>query len=144
LSDQFDRDEAAVAAAAPPVEQLRTTWAGVIDSFSSHHAVWVVSLEAFAQVEHLPDVRRQLSDVYEERRAGLADLARAADPTLDDDAVRAFGAFHLALLGGLALQWLVDPERAPLSDDLVTGLRTTMDIVGEPKAERNGEREEAR
>ena len=139
MSDQFDRKEAEAAtttatttddeATPPAVDQLKATWAGVIESFSTDHAVWVAGLEAFAQIEHLPDLRRQLSDLYEQMRTDLSDIARTADATLDEPAVQAFGAFQLALLGGLTLQWLVDPERAPSSDDLVTGLRTTIDLV---------------
>jgi AcrR family transcriptional regulator len=143
LSDQFDGREAAIAAATeaveageappPPIEQLRETWAGTIESFSSHRPVWVASLEAFAQVEHLPDLRRQMSDVYEGLRNDLAEMARAADPTLDDATARTFGSFHLAVLAGLTLQWLVDPDRAPSSDDLVAALRTTIAIAGDPE-----------
>jgi len=139
LSARFDRNEAEAAAATddveatpPAVDQLQATWSGVIESFSTEHAVWVAGLEAFAQIEHLPDLRRQLSDLYEQMRTDLSDIARTADPTLDEPAVQAFGAFQLALLGGLTLQWLVDPERAPSSDDLVTGLRTTVDLVEKP------------
>ncbi|HEV7758101.1 MAG TPA: TetR/AcrR family transcriptional regulator [Acidimicrobiales bacterium] len=136
LDQQFDRNQAAAAATDPPetpVDVLRTTWEGVIESFTSHHAVWIASLEAFAQIEHLPDLRQRMSDLYEQMRGDMADLARAMDPEAqaDDTTARAFGSFHLALMAGLTLQWMIDPERAPSADDLVAGLQSMVRIVGD-------------
>lgn len=139
LSDQLDRGqeqaaaEAARLAGAPaePLEQLRMMWAGAIESYTSHRAVWAASFEAFAQIDHLPDLRERVADLYEEMRTDSAELARAADPTIDDGAADAFGSFLLAVMAGLTLQHLLDPARAPTSDDLVTGVRTLVDLVAD-------------
>jgi hypothetical protein len=36
---------------------------------------------------------------------------------------RAVGSFYLALLNGLMVQWLLDPERAPTGHDVAEALR---------------------
>jgi hypothetical protein len=37
---------------------------------------------------------------------------------------RTVGSFYLALVSGLMVQWLVDPERAPSGADVAEALRT--------------------
>lgn len=59
----------------------------------------------------------------------MSQVAGEVDPSLDPDAVHAFGAFHLALMAGLTLQWMVDPERAPTADQMISGLRTMARLV---------------
>lgn len=82
------------------------TWAALIDSFSSHRELWIAQLEATVQAQHSPDVRERLAAGQREARDGLG------------------GSVPLALLTGLMLQWLVDPDHAPDADEVASGIRT--------------------
>jgi hypothetical protein len=46
-------------------------------------------------------------------------MSQDADPGV----AQAVGSVHQALLSGVLVQWLIDPDRAPSAQDLLTGLR---------------------
>jgi hypothetical protein len=50
-------------------------------------------------------------------------LTGAAEDTVDDAATRSLGSVQMALMSGLMVQWLADPEHAPSAEDVVAGLR---------------------
>ncbi|WP_134665560.1 MULTISPECIES: TetR family transcriptional regulator [Amycolatopsis] len=77
----------------------------LIDSFGEHRALWVAQLEALVQAERSPDVRRHLVQGLREARAGVG------------------GAAQSALVIGLMVQWLLDPEEAPSAKEVTDGIR---------------------
>jgi hypothetical protein len=42
--------------------------------------------------------------------------------------VRSVGAVQLALISGLMIQWLTDPEQAPSAADVLAGLRMLVGV----------------
>lgn len=46
--------------------------------------------------------------------------------TIGDDRSRVLASFLIAVCDGLLLQWLVDPERAPSGDELITALEAAL------------------
>lgn len=107
-----------------PLERFAATWSRVIGTFETHRGVWVASFEAFAQAQHLPALRERLADAIEQGRTGLAAVLQGIPE--DAPEARAVGSLHLALLDGLMIQWMLDPERAPSGEDLADGLRTIL------------------
>ncbi|ARF59163.1 TetR/AcrR family transcriptional regulator [Streptomyces gilvosporeus] len=89
-----------------PGDRPEDRWEALIDSFTTHRALWVAQLEAAVQAQHSPEVRERLADGQRQGREGLG------------------GSVPLALLSGLMLQWLVDPEHAPSAADVVAELRS--------------------
>jgi hypothetical protein len=78
----------------------------------------------------VPELRRQLADGNEEARRGLAAwLTDTPEDELDESTVRGIGSIHTALISGLLLQTLVDPERAPTGADVVRGLRELVAVT---------------
>jgi len=77
----------------------------MIESFAGHRSLWVAQLEAIVQAERSPDVREHLVRGLREAREGLG------------------GAVQSALLIGLMVQWLLDPEEAPSAKEVRDGLR---------------------
>ncbi|WP_370939637.1 TetR family transcriptional regulator [Amycolatopsis sp. cg13] len=75
----------------------------MIGSFSEHRALWVAQLEALVQAERSPDVREHLVQGLREARKG--------------------GAVQSALVIGLMVQWLLDPEEAPSAKEVTDGIR---------------------
>ena len=74
-------------------------------------------------------VRRRIADAEAAleigpERAGIEIAARRRpDAELQGKTLRAVSSLMLALLSGLATQYLADPERAPSVEDIVAGLR---------------------
>ncbi|MFE7615717.1 TetR family transcriptional regulator [Streptomyces sp. NPDC057496] len=85
-------------------------WQALIDSFTTHRALWVAQLEAVVQAQRSDVVREHLTKGQRQAREGLG------------------GSVPLALLGGLMLQWLVDPEHAPSATEVAEGLRALTDM----------------
>ncbi|MFF1920593.1 TetR family transcriptional regulator [Streptomyces sp. NPDC058221] len=81
-------------------------WQALIDSFTTHRELWVAQLEAVVQVQRSETVREHLAEGQRQAREGLG------------------GSVPPALLGGLMLQWLVDPDHAPSGTEIAEGLRT--------------------
>lgn len=102
------------------VERFQVIWSGVVELFAQNRGLWAASFEVFAQIEHLPELRRQLADGLEQARLGLAHIFHHPD----DEAARSLGCFYQAMLTGVIAQYLIDPERAPTGPELALALRT--------------------
>ncbi|QRK04341.1 TetR/AcrR family transcriptional regulator [Archangium violaceum] len=123
----------ALAAEVPPeattLERFEANWRRVLELFPKYRRMLSASVEAYATAEHVPEVRQQLASGLEEGRIGLARLFQNLDATADGTAW-AVGSFYQALMSGLLIQWLIDPEHAPSSKDLADALRTIVANVG--------------
>lgn len=108
-------------AGASPAERFELIWRRVLETLDEHRRMWAVSMEACSQPDLDPAVRAQLGNALEQARFGLANLFQGLDDGSDE--ARAVGTVHQALLSGVVLQWLIDPDRAPSGADLVRGLR---------------------
>ena len=107
---------------AEPAQRFEETWAAVISSFEAHRPALVASFEAFVRAEHAPELRARISTGHEEARSWLASVfGGIAD---GEGSGRTVGSFYLALLNGLMVQWLLDPERAPSGRDVAEALQT--------------------
>ena len=120
---------APIDAAAPALEQLEATWARMLESLDANRALWVASVEAFAQADHLPEVRERLAATHEFARTQLAGAARSLDARVDARSARAIGKLQMTLLAGLTVQRLLDPARAPSARDLADALRALIAIA---------------
>lgn len=100
-------------------ERLHTFWSGMIDSFRRDRALWKANLEVLTQTLHDDELRGRLADTQESARVGLGQAFAATG----GDAGGAAGAIQFALITGVMTQHLIDPDRAPTADDVITGLR---------------------
>lgn len=116
---------------AEPLEHFEAIWTQVIDSFSAHRQLWVATVEALAQAERAPDVRAFLADALQEGRLGLAALFQNIDATADPQRAWVVGSLLQALMSGIMVQWMIDPQRAPSGHDLADAVR--MIVGGPPK-----------
>ena len=123
---QLGRDLAADAdqyAMMEPLERFAAIWTRVIESLETGRALWVATLEVAAQIERAPEVRAFLADALQQGRLGLAELFQGIDPVGDEHTAWMVGSLYQALMSGVVVQWLADPERAPSGDDLANALR---------------------
>jgi AcrR family transcriptional regulator len=103
------------------LERFEAVWTRVIASFTTHRQLWATQLEVVTQIEQTPELREQLAEGLEQARLGLAELIQRIDP--GDPAAKLVGSFYRALLTGVLVQWLIDPEHAPSGRDLAEALR---------------------
>ncbi|MFJ9030829.1 TetR/AcrR family transcriptional regulator [Streptomyces sp. NPDC102274] len=103
--------------------RLEAMWARVTDSGATDRPLVVASIEAFAQAERFPEIRRQIAEAFELARTELAADLHGIDGAAEGELARAVGSVHMALVAGLTQQWLIDPERAPSAREVAAGLR---------------------
>ncbi|MCO1654989.1 TetR/AcrR family transcriptional regulator [Pseudonocardia humida] len=106
-------------------------WVEMVRSFREQRHLWLASIDAFVQAEHAPELRERLADAQQEgRRGSAAGLVGVPESEVADDVVRSVGSVQMALISGVAMQWLIDPERAPSGADVVSGLRALAAAIG--------------
>ena len=121
-----------------PRDRFVATWTRIIKTFTTHRQLWIATIEALAQSERSPQVRAFLAEAMQQGREGLPDLfGGPAAPAGDRQAV---GSLYQALMTGIGVQWLIDPERAPSARDLAVALRAvgeSMRLAGAPAPKRH-------
>ncbi len=119
---------------ATPLERFETTWTRVVSLFDAHRPLWLAHFEIVAQIDHVPEVRQVLADALQEGREGLALLFQQIDSAKDPQQAWTVGSFYQALLSGVMVQWMIDPQRAPSGHDLAQALRLIVAEVGQQGA----------
>jgi AcrR family transcriptional regulator len=106
------------------LEQFERFWAHVIDSFRANTEVWAATFDVFSVAQRDPQVRAAVAEGLDDGRAlwALAPYGRRPDGG-DQEIARAIGSLHQALLSGVLIQWLIDPDRAPSAADLAAALQ---------------------
>jgi AcrR family transcriptional regulator len=110
---------------AGPIEHLRTFWSGAAESVEEQQGLMLALIEALPAAARSPVLRAQLADLIEETRRASQATIKAAIPgaeALDERTARTLASLVIAVIDGLALQWLIDPERAPTGEELAGAL----------------------
>jgi AcrR family transcriptional regulator len=121
--------------AATPVERGRRAWAAMLDSLPASRNLLLSYVEALAQAERTVSLRQQFAEQYRRCRQKVAVLvAESLDDgsQAEDPRCQAVASFVIAICDGLSVQWLLDPEGAPTSEELTAGL-TAMWSASFPK-----------
>jgi AcrR family transcriptional regulator len=106
------------------LERFESAWATVIDKLAEDRTFWASNMEMLVQSEHVPEVRRFFSEALQLAYPALAELFLGIDPEADEKRARTLGRFCHAMLVGVIVQWLVDPERPASAPDLTEAIRT--------------------
>lgn len=116
---------------ATPLERLQAAWTGLTGTVARYRPLMIAFIEAIAQAERSSELRRQLADLFEETRATVARMLQASvgEAELTGEQVRGFVSFLIAAADGLLLQWIVDPQRAPSADDVISGLGAALPLA---------------
>ncbi|WP_405602435.1 TetR/AcrR family transcriptional regulator [Streptomyces sp. NBC_01410] len=114
---------------ADPIERFEKTWEQVIASYEASRAVWKLQLEVVSRLDDDEMLRDAIREPQKEGREGLAEGFFGVDPEADPEKARAVGLFCQAMLTGVMIQWMVDPDTAPSAKDLTEGLKA---ILGTP------------
>ena len=124
------------AAGGTMLERFERFWVRVIDSFRTNRQVWLATFDIFTVAQRDPQVRAAVADGLEDGRAFWAQALYGVDPA-DEQRARAVGSLHQALISGVLVQWLVDPDRAPSPVDLAHAMaaiaaQVTTEAGGDP------------
>jgi AcrR family transcriptional regulator len=109
------------AAGGTTLERFEQFWVRVIDSFRTNRQVWLATFDIFTVAQRDPQVRAAVADGIEDGRAFWAQALYGVDPA-DQQQARAVGSLHQALVSGVLVQWLIDPDRAPSPADLAQAM----------------------
>ncbi len=119
---------AAESASAP--ERAATALAAARESFEAQEPLLVAFVEAMAQARHSDELRAQMATLYREGREAVAGIVRAGlgerAGTLRTDP-RVIASLVIALVDGLALQWLLDSGDTPGGAELASVLADAID-----------------
>jgi AcrR family transcriptional regulator len=119
--DEFGAEIGQAVAAAPAApdatmrERFERFWEHIIASFRDDPGIWLATFDIFTVALRNPQVRAALADGMED---GRLLWGRALYGIQDPGTARAAGSLHQALLSGILIQWLADPQRAPSATDL--------------------------
>lgn len=115
---------------ATPMQRLESMWSGLIESILAQPGLWRTSFEVGQLMQNMPQLREQLAEAYDMARRGLVSLFLVVpEDEIDDAMVHTAGSFLLALIPGLAAQWVMDPDRAPSAAAMVEGLQQIMNVI---------------
>ncbi|MEU7766677.1 TetR/AcrR family transcriptional regulator [Nocardia sp. NPDC049190] len=107
---------------ASPRQRYEAFWRQTIASHAANRQLWLASIEAAVQAEHTPKVRELLMESMRQGRSGLAVGLLGIPPETLDNRTRTVGAVQLALMSGVLIQQMIDPERAPSGPDIADGV----------------------
>ena len=105
------------------MERFEWYWSRMADSFQTQRKLWAASVGVLTQADRVPEVREALAHGLHEGRKAWASLLQGLDPEAEPRKAWAVGSVYQALLSGILMQWLVDPERAPTGPELADALR---------------------
>lgn len=108
-AQRFDRE------ALSPADAIRRTLESALPLDEESRLHWVVTIAFTAQATTDPELAATQRDAYREFRAYLVRLIREDDPTLTRDDAVVEAERLIALVDGIALQALFDPDSWPAS-----------------------------
>jgi hypothetical protein len=105
-----------------------------METFATHRSLWVANFELFSQLEHHPEIRRNIVNNLRLARTGLVALFLGEDESaISRRTAETIGTFHHVLLSGLIAQWLIDPGSALSARALTDALRSTAALLEPPQ-----------
>lgn len=109
------------AAGETTLERFERFWVRVVDSFRTSRQVWLATFDIFTVALRDPEVGAAVADGINDARTFWAQALYGVDPS-DQQRARAVGSLHQALVSGVLVQWLIDPDRAPSPADLAAAM----------------------
>ncbi len=113
---------------ADPIKRFEAGWSEIVRQYATSRQLLLASVEVFAQVDRVPELRAAVADGFQQGRQVMLRLFNAIlGPDVEhvtDEEASSVGSLFQALATGVMAQLLVDPERAPTGRDLANAVRT--------------------
>ncbi|MFI5801755.1 TetR/AcrR family transcriptional regulator [Streptomyces sp. NPDC051561] len=108
-------------------------WENLVAEFQARPDLWLASVELFLQAQRQPALKERLADGVAEGRRGMAAMLRSVPEGEASQAEeRTLGTLQMALMTGVMIQSLSDPDHAPTAAEVLTGLRGLAQLAGPP------------
>lgn len=99
-------------------------WESLIENYSAHPDLWLATVEMFMQAQRQPELRPGLVEGLTQGRRGMAAILESVpESDVSEHAVRTIGTVQVALMSGLMIACLGDPDNAPTAAEVLEGLR---------------------
>ncbi|MEJ8643671.1 TetR/AcrR family transcriptional regulator [Streptomyces sp. MS1.HAVA.3] len=111
-------------------ERYADTWDRKIQDFADMRWLWTANVEAFVHAQSSPELLAILAEGQRRsRRMVAAQLRGVPEDAVAEEDVRALGSLHIALLSGVMVQCLTDPQSAPNGREIAQGLRAMVELL---------------
>jgi AcrR family transcriptional regulator len=105
-------------------DQLVRLWRRIISTARADRELFMATVEAMVQAEHTPELRAQMADGIRQGRSGMAAMIlQQPEESLDAETVGTLGSVQMALMSGVLIQHMTDPDNAPTAEQVVAGIR---------------------
>src|ERR1700722_5854690 len=111
-------------------QRFEQYWTAIIESCGEYREVWRATFDMFQAADRSAQIHQALAEGLQDGRMAWATLLHGIDPETDPARAQAVGSLHQALLSGLLVQWLIDPDRAPSAAELTLGLLAITEDAG--------------
>ncbi len=105
-----------------PLERLLEGWREMLSRTEANRPLIVANMEAMAQVARSPELREKMADAYQRCREMIAEVVRESLPDEEGVDAAVLASFIIAVVDGITLQHMADPERAPSGEQLVEAI----------------------
>ncbi|WP_280235049.1 TetR/AcrR family transcriptional regulator [Nocardia cyriacigeorgica] len=124
IGDALDeRITAASADGRSPAEAFAMVWNGFAEVFARNRQMLVASVENVIRIHRTPSETAHMAGLLAEAVTELANLVAESHPELTAEQARAIARLYFALLNGLALQWITEPDgELPSGDELAVAI----------------------
>ena len=112
-------------------QRFEQYWTAIIESFGEYREVWRATFDLFQAADRSAQIHQALAEGLQDGRMAWATLLHGIDPETDPARAQAVGSLHQALLSGLLVQWLIDPDRAPSAAELTVALLAITEDAGQ-------------
>lgn len=104
-------------------EAFGPTWAQAGQLFGDHTEALLASMENLLRIYRSPESRQFMAGAVESGVGEIEAVLRETHPDLDPAQSAAVARFYFALLNGLAVLWITNPDGAlPSGEDLATAI----------------------
>jgi AcrR family transcriptional regulator len=123
MSEGFRRWAEAISAVADastgsPYEQMRAALGQARAAFDEQAGLYTAFLEAAAETRRSDELREHVAEGYERTRALVVQSLRRTMPAEGDRDLRTLASLMVAIVDGLMMQWLFDPDAVPPGEEV--------------------------
>ncbi len=114
---------------AGPLGQMTASWREMLDSIGSREALLLAFVESIGPSIRSPELRTKLADHFEASRTRVGAIVAQSLGENSEADPKVVASFLMAVADGFMLQYLVDPERTPTGEQLITALGTALVVA---------------
>jgi AcrR family transcriptional regulator len=113
-----------------PLERLLAGWKAMLERTEANRPLITANLEAMSQLSRSPELRETMAAAYDRCRTTIAETVLESAPPGTEHHAPVVASFIMAVVDGITLQWMTDPDRAPTGAQLEESVRLLFYALG--------------